>query len=77
MSTTLTDAQVVKGAWKLINKTSDGQELPPGHSLADAWHQAKTLQTVGLKYLEKYGDRLQKLDPMLHTALKSWEDIAL
>ena len=74
---TLTDAQVVKGAWRLINQTSDGHSLPPGHSLADAWQEAKSLQLLGIRYLEQYGERLAELDKVAHTALKAWDDVAL
>ena len=44
----LTDAQVVKNAWRLIRSTDVKDSLPPRHTLSDIWRASRQVQNLGL-----------------------------
>ena len=71
---TLSDIQVVQAAWKLIKSTDVKDSLPPRHTLRDIWMASKKLQTLGLRFFETYGDRLERLDQQAYRELQSWEN---
>lgn len=71
---TLSDIQVVQAAWKLIKSTDVKDSLPPRHTLRDIWMASRKLQTLGLRFLDAYGDRLEQLDHTAHRELLSWEE---
>lgn len=71
---TLSDIQVVQAAWKLIKSTDVKDSLPPRHTLQDIWMASRKLQTLGLRFFDAYGDRLEKLDCTAYRELISWKE---
>ena len=70
----LTDAQVVKNAWRLIRSTDVKESLPPRHTLSDIWRASKHLQGLGIRFLEIHGDRLKTLDSTAYRELQEWKN---
>ena len=73
----LTDAQVVKNAWRLIRSTDVKDSLPPRHTLSDIWRASRQVQNLGLPLLETHGERLKRLDSSPYLELESWKNSAI
>ena len=73
----LTDAQVVKNAWRLIRSTDVKDSLPPRHTLSDIWRASRQVQNLGLLFLETHGERLKRLDSSPYLQLESWKSSAI
>ena len=69
MTKTLTDAQVVEGAWKLIRKNDLKDSLPARYTLLDLYRASQQLQQVAARFFDAYGERLEKLDQLAHREL--------
>ena len=70
---TLTDAQIVDGAWKLIRKADLKDSLPPRYTLLDMYRASQQLQEVAARFFDAYGERLEKLDQLAHRELLEWK----
>ena len=70
---TLTDAQVVEGAWKLIRKNDLKDSLPARYTLLDLYRASQQLQQVAARFFDAYGERLEKLDQLAHRELLQWK----
>jgi len=73
----LTDAQIVKNAWRLIRSTDVKDSLPPRHTLSDIWRASRQVQNLGLLLLETHGERLKRLDSSPYLQLESWKSSAI
>lgn len=71
----LTDAQVIEKAWKLISHSDVKSSLPPRYTLRDLAEASDQLFRVGIAFFERYGDRLEKLDGAAFNELKTWESL--
>ena len=71
----MSDIQVVQSAWRLIKSTDVKDSLPPRHTLRDIWLASRKLQTLGLHFLDAYGDRLKDLDSAAFRELNTWKEM--
>ena len=67
----LTDYEVVAAAERLV-KGTHSDNLPANPTLEDVCRSLQAVHQLGIKFLEKYGDRLAKLDGPLHRDLECW-----
>ena len=72
---TLTDAELCRKAWGLIRNTSLKQNLPARHDLNDLLQACLKFDDVVKRFLQKYGDRLELLDPTAYRDLISMQSL--
>ena len=71
----LTDSQVIDKAWKLISHSDVKSKLPPRYTLRQLHEASTQVMTLGAQFIERYGDRLEKLDSTAWRELKSWQEM--
>ena len=71
----LTDLEVVTAAEGLMRDTNVKDNLPPRHTLRDLWLAEKQMHSIAKRFMEKYGERLQGLDPLTYNGLQAWISI--
>ena len=71
----LTDAQVIEKAWKIIQHSNVKENLPPRYTLRQLHEASLKIQQLGAQFIDRYGDRLKELDSAAFNELNDWKEM--
>lgn len=71
----LTDAQVIEKAWKIIRHSNVKEKLPARYTLRQLHEASLKIQQLGAQFVDRYGDRLKKLDQAAWNELNDWKEM--